>query len=529
MSLGLAVCATGAALVPLFVAVAVVGRAAGLAVYVAALVAVLAAAGRRPDDHLPAPAATTAATVTADVILKAFDKAGFADAATVGGAAREGKGLNKRTRVLVELAPGRDSTATAVMKRREALAGNLRRDVRCVHLAEGAHPGQVIVTVLDSDPMAGPPVPSPLLTAASWSLWDPLPWGFDIRGNTVHLPLLWTSLLVGAKPRMGKTFAIRTICLAACLDRHARLYLWDGKGGGDYRAFQPACERWGQGHSARKGQPAACLEMLFEVSRLVADRNDRIDRLPTHLRPEGKLTREVAENPEYGLPLVVVVVDEVQRLVADPIHGDKIRDELIALAQNAPSCGVILVVGAQRPTQQTGTGSLGDLPPAMGSRAAFKVMDAAESNVILGNGHAGAGWDASQFPDAYEGVCLLRSGADVEEGPKGVQQVKTFYADDVMLESKMVEVVAARRPGASSGGLVLLDKPKVDDAKARLEALFNGGEDRASLDELADRAGVDRSTIRAWCREGGVKVGKIRVASKGPGATTDGVKRADVE
>lgn len=510
-SLALAGGATIVAALPLLALAALAGRA-GAALYVLLVAVVLASIGRRPDEHLPAPPPSAAPTLGADTILKAFEDSGFPGCRTFGGGpAREGKGINKRTKVIVDLGRGRDQTASAAIKKREAIAAHLQRDIRCVHLAQGGHAGQVILTVMDTDPMAGPPVPSPLLAASKWSLWDPVPWGFDIRGNTVYLPLLWTSLLVGAKPRMGKTFAIRTIVLAAALDVHARIYLWDGKGAGDYRPFRPLCARWGQGFSAAKGHPKACLEMLREVARLVEERSDKIDQLPTHLRPEGKLTREVATNPAYGLPLILVVIDEVQRLIADPEFGEKIRDELIALAQNAPSCGVILIVGAQRPTQQTGKGSLGDLPPALGTRAAFKTMDGGESNVILGDGHAGKGWDSSEFPDDYEGVCLLRSSADVDEGPKGVQQVKTFYANDSMLAAKLTEVAAARRP-APVGPVVVLDKPVVDDHKGRLLALFNDDEDRLSVLEAAERAGpgVDGPEIRAWCRKAGVDVKKVR-------------------
>lgn len=522
-SLGWAVAAALGASLPLMVAVAALGRQLGPVLYLLVMVSVLAAVGRQPDEHLPPPAPASAAPALApDTILKAFEDSGFSGASTFGAPSREGKGINKRTKVIVDLGRGKAQTASEAIKARELVAAHLRRHMRCVHLTQGGHAGQVILTVLDTDPMDGDPVPSPLLAVDRLSLWDPVPWGFDIRGNLVRLPLLWTSLLVGAKPRMGKTFGIRLLVLAAVLDPHCRVYLWDGKGAGDYRPFRALCTRWGQGHSARKGHPKACLDMLRSVSRLVEERSERIDQLPTHLRPQGKLTREVAENPEFDLPLIVVVVDEVQRLVSDEEHGEAVRDELIALAQNAPSCGVILIVGTQRPTQQTGRGSLGDLPPAMGSRAAFKTMDGAESNIILGNGHAGAGWDSSKFPDEYEGVCLLRSSADVDEGPKGVQQVKTHYADDVMLDAKCLEIAARRgvRPT-----LVSLEKPAVDEGKARLEALFEAGEDRLFVSDAARRADVDNATVRAWCKDADVVVRKVRIGDR----TNDGFTLSDLD
>lgn len=491
--------------------------------------AVLAAIGRRqPGETAPAVTSKQAKVPAPEVITTAFEKTGFPGAELVGTPAIEGKGINRRLRVIVDLAPAKDATASAVIKKRETLAGNLRRNVALVHLAQGAHAGQVIVTILDVDPMAGEPVPSPLLALTEWCLWDAVPWGFDIRGHQVSLPLLWTSLLVGAKPRMGKTFAIRTLVLAAVMDVHCRVYLWDGKGGGDYRMFRQLCAWFGQGHNPKKNQPAECLKMLRAVSDLVADRNEKIDALPTHLRPQGKLTREVSRNPKYGLPLILVVISETQRMLADDKHGADIRNELIALAQNAPSCGVILVVDAQRPTQTTGKGSLGDLPPAMGSRAAFKVMDAGESNVILGDGMAGAGWDSSIFPDDYEGVCLLRSGAEVEEGPKGVQQVKTFYADDTQLEAKCAELLAARSGEAAvedDGPVVSLVKPDpVEETRARLLAVFEPDEDKLPLAGLALRLDVEQVEARHLVIDAGGKITTIRW----DGGYTEGVKRASL-
>lgn len=513
--LALAALAAAVALSPLAGLVAMAGARLGTALYLGLVTWVLAAVGRRPDETLAEVAVTPTAGpyVSSERIAQALSHAGFPGAVTLGGPRREGSGATKRLAFTVELPQDGKGHATAVLAARETIAARLQRELPCLHLTRGAHAGQVHLTLFDQDPMVGDPVPSPLLSLTEWCLWDPVPWGFDIRGATVNLPLLWTSLLVGAKPRMGKTFAIRTLVLAACMDRHARVYLWDGKGAGDYRAFQPLCAVWGQGHSASRGQPKACLEMLRQVAALVTDRNERIDRLPVHLRPEGKLTREVSRDPRYDLPLILVVVDEVQRLVADPVSGAAIRDELIALAQNAPSCGVIVIVGAQRPTQTTGQGSLGDLPPALGSRAAFKTMDAGESNVILGNGHASAGFDSSDFPDEYEGVCYLRSGAEVAEGPKGVQQVKTFYVNDTQLAAKCAALAEAR--GSAAGVTVVLEKAPEGDARGRLAAVFEPGEDRLTIAATAERMGASTSDVWALTREAGVEVKKIRAGGVG--------------
>jgi S-DNA-T family DNA segregation ATPase FtsK/SpoIIIE len=101
--------------------------------------------------------------------------------------------------------------AADVIKRREALASALAVD-EVQLIAErvrgtGGHAGRVALWVADRDPYVSPPLPSPLVKADRWDAWRPIPFGRDARNRQIFLPLVWTSLLVGAIPRQGKTFA----------------------------------------------------------------------------------------------------------------------------------------------------------------------------------------------------------------------------------------------------------------------------------------------------------------------------------
>lgn len=73
----------------------------------------------------------------------------------------------------------------------------------------GGHAGRVSTWVTDSDPYTTPPLRTPLLAVQRWDAWLPVPFGRDARDRRVDLPLVWKSLLVGAMPRQGKTFAAR--------------------------------------------------------------------------------------------------------------------------------------------------------------------------------------------------------------------------------------------------------------------------------------------------------------------------------
>src|SRR3954469_21238916 len=57
-------------------------------------------------------------------------------------------------------------------------------------------------------------------------------------------PLVWTSRLVGAIPRQGKTFATRLPAAGLILDPFTRLYVFDGKGGKDWKAVEVVAHRF---------------------------------------------------------------------------------------------------------------------------------------------------------------------------------------------------------------------------------------------------------------------------------------------
>src|SRR5262249_38456808 len=117
--------------------------------------------------------------------------------------------------------------ATDVVKNREALASALAVDevqliVERVR-GNGGHAGRVAMWVADCDPYAVPPIRTPVLDLERWDAWRPVPFGRDARNRRVDLPLVWTSLLVGAIPRQGRTFAARLAAAGVILDPRTRL------------------------------------------------------------------------------------------------------------------------------------------------------------------------------------------------------------------------------------------------------------------------------------------------------------------
>jgi DNA segregation ATPase FtsK/SpoIIIE, S-DNA-T family len=75
--------------------------------------------------------------------------------------------------------------------------------------------------VLDEDPLAEAAGRTPLLDCKQRSVWRKFPFGLDQFGRRVQFGLMWISLLIGARPRRGKTFA-----LFCALDPYVNITGW---------------------------------------------------------------------------------------------------------------------------------------------------------------------------------------------------------------------------------------------------------------------------------------------------------------
>ena len=92
-------------------------------------------------------------------------------------------------------------------------------------------------------PAGHPAGPTPLLDGKRRSVWRPCPFGLDQFGRTVAFHLLWVSVLIGAQPRKGKTFAARLLALYCALDPYVRITIIDGKASPDWRSFRMVAHR----------------------------------------------------------------------------------------------------------------------------------------------------------------------------------------------------------------------------------------------------------------------------------------------
>jgi DNA segregation ATPase FtsK/SpoIIIE-like protein len=329
-------------------------------------------------------------------------------------------------RLLVRLPAG--SSTAALSEAAEQVAVIL--DVREVRVARDPDRAALAqVTVVRRDPLhTDRPLPWPLLEAPRCSLWLPIPVGVDEDGQWVHLLLPERNLLLGGEPGSGKSGAMSLLLAAAALDPTIRLVLLDGK------LVALAC--WA-GIADRSVGPD-----LHEAIEVLAEVQAELDRrlLALLANRRRKLT------PTLGLPLLLVVVDELAFYVAGPDRklAGEFAGRLRDLVARGRAAGIVVLAATQKPAAEVIPTSLRDL---FGFRWALRCLTPQASDTVLGQGWASLGFSASAVDAADRGVGLL-----LAEGGVPVRLRACWLDDDqVALLAGRAEALRAVPPPEIAG------------------------------------------------------------------------------
>ncbi|TCJ32162.1 cell division protein FtsK [Parafrankia sp. BMG5.11] len=517
----------------------------GRIILVVGIAAPFVVAGRPQHGRLIPPAVVTPRfrRLTADIVLRAYYAARLGDPEkpgqqiTFGSAmARDGDG----SRVLVDLPYGKGFTDAT--RAHPAIASGLDVAISQVFLSpDKTSNRRHVLWVADRDPLAIPAGRTPLLRLHETDIWKPIPLGLDERGRQVLLDLLWNSILVGAQPRKGKSFSLRHIGLYAAADPYVKLSVFDASGRPDWRGFTAVADRCSFGMAlTRDGDPIEILlDTLREIKRDVEDRYIRLSDLPPSVVPEGKLTREIARDPSYGMPVRFLILDEFQLYFStgDSDVDREIADLLVYLVRVAPAAGVIIGSATQRPS---GIGSGGEVARRFTDyrdnhivRFALKTGSYVVSDLVLGSGAYSEGLDSSTLDPEYKGVGILRGALD--HSPT----VRSYLAD-AEDSAKILTAARVRREklGTLTGQAAGLPFQATEAARNVLEdvATIFGGDSALHWPEVAERlarvfpehyADVNAEVISAQCRALGVpSVNVRRGTSVLKGARADAVRAA---
>ena len=517
---------TGTAVAALLLTgVAVAASTSGpvMTVGVAAGLAALGLAGRQADRPVTSRAVDTQAVprLTSDLILTAMGSLGLGEMNKALGRdgvqalrfpapiVRDGPGF----RAEIDLPPG--VTAGDVIERRDRLASGLRRPLGCVwpEVDSDAHAGRLVLWVGDRSLSASKPISWPLTKAGRVNLFEPFVIGTDQRGRPVEVTLMYASGVIGAIPRMGKTFLLRLMLLAAALDSRAEIHAYNLKGGSDLDPLESVAHRY------RTGDDSEDIDYLVRDLRAVhADMRARykaVRDLPKDVCPESKVTDELASQRRLGLHPVLVALDECQIAFEHDTHGAEITSLVTDLVKRGPAVGVMVWAATQRPDAKS-------LPTGISANAVLrlclKVQGQVENDMVLGTSAYKNGTRATMFSRKDRGIALL-----VGEGDDPVI-VRASYVDTPTAAAVAARARAARLgTGLLTGHAAGLDPdPDTNTASVldHLGAIWPVGEDKTWCDDLAARlAATYPGTYEGWTAE------QVTAAVKPHGLRTIQIKR----
>lgn len=428
-------------------------------------------------------------------------------------------------------------TASDVLAKREVIAHELGVDeiqviMSRVRAAKGGNAGRVSMWVADDDPYLTDPVPSPLVKLDRFSIWDPIPFGRDARGNRITVPVIWQSMFFGGLPRRGKTFTQRLMTAAGLLDPWVRHYVADFKGGQDWMGMRHVAHRLVLG--AEEDAIDAFRTMLKELLAEMERRFALFRGLPTSICPEGKLTPQIVE--KYQMPFIFLTVDELQEafLAMDDKTREEVVDDLGRIARRGPAAGFISNYASQRPDAKSVPTKLREI---ITIRCCTQVTDKTSSDMVLGSGKAAMGADASLLSEDHVGVTVLVTGPSSYATVKN-DMLTTAEFNAMCLKGRAMRETVGQITGDAAGDVTaaadmagVTIAPVLSDAldamrhsdrmhtAGLLARLVNTDEDRYGdwdADRLAselEAAGVERSGKQ-------VKIGGVNRA---------GYRRADLE
>jgi hypothetical protein len=447
------------------------------------LLVVLAKAGRPADRRIVTAAVITPRfrKLSADIVLRAYYAAGLGHPekpdmqVTFGSTmARDGDG----TRVLVDLPYGK--TLKHAVDAKDSIASGLDVQTSQVFLRrDPTSTRRHTLWVADRDPLAVPVGRTPLLACKQTDIWKPAPMGLDERGQLVTVPLMWNSVLVSALPRAGKTFSARLLGLFAALDPYVKLDVFDGKGSPDWRKFALVADSCAFGLTPTKDglPPEILLGTLRRIKEDVQDRYRRLSELEAkhpELCPEGKLTRKLARDVRFGMPIRVLILEEFQEYYELGDISKEIAALLVFLAKVAPGAGVGMIGSTQKPSGIGGTNAVAtnfnSFRDNLGIRFGLRTSSWQVSDICLGAGAYSEGLDTSALLPQYKGVGILRGATD--ESPT----VRCYYADGQDADKILNAARALReRAGTLTGYAAGIETEKpARDVLGDVLAVFGG-------------------------------------------------------
>lgn len=372
------------------------------------------------------------------------------------------------------------------------IAHKLQRDRREVFTYEVKGTDLVRILVLKKDPWSEKPTANPLVTnPRQIDLWTTTI-DFGTRSDfTKFMRKLAEEgdgggILIGGKPRAGKSVFISNLLVALMLDPTANIHIVDGSAV-DYAMIKRRCSSYVGSEDISDAQ---LLEGAHNVVRLLKEEANKRKKI-LFQEKVSKLSPELAR--KYDLGTEWLIIDELAVITEDMVssNGKAVKafiEDLQWLVRMGPKYGVFCVLATQRPSDKSVPSSIRGL---ISFRVAFYIADSAGSLAITGK--AGPSNRADLLDPDQKGVAIV-----VGEGRFRAHLVETFDLSRVCSFAMSIRAqhtaggqkVAANAeyPEPVKTMLQIMDEKKINEitTKDLLAELRAMGHDRVTERNLAD-------------------------------------------
>lgn len=323
-------------------------------------------------------------------------------------------------RTVLDLPPG--ATVDKARGKQVELAAALGVDRSWLDLQQAGGEQRLALWASVTDPFANTR-PSPLVGHCSKiDTWrDGIPIGFDKRGNLIYVTISDYSMVFGGATRSGKGMGVANILAGAMLDPRVRIRLFDGKGTGEYVQHARNLATFVRRNPRR-------LRDFLRV--LVAEMHRRADILA-----ELGLSKATDDLLEKLGGIELLVIDELATYTASKgrskEYAEEIEESLAELAAVGAACGIVLLLATQLPVVDIISSRLRS---NCAGRWAMRTESPEASNVILGNGMTGQGYDSSKIPNSKD----TRGRGWLTTPDTGVIDVRSLFINEATGEIRRV-------------------------------------------------------------------------------------------
>lgn len=414
-------------------------------------------------------------------------------------------------------------TAGSVLEKREELSAALRRELGTVWPSIGKrHQGHLVLYVSDEPMTTARQAPWPLLKDGKVNVFRLAPVFSDQRNRWVDVTIAYTSWVVGAVPRMGKTFFVREFLLVSGLDVRTRVYAFDLKGTGDLSPISLFAHGYSTGDEPEEIDEQ--LEHMRSIRQEMRRRAKVIRGLSHEECPENKVTDTLADRRELGLEPIIVGCDECQMWFEHP--DKKIREEFISictdLVKRGPALGIICMFATQKPSAKSIPTDISDNASA---RVAFKVNGQVANDQILGTSSYKEGLRATLFAFADKGLAYFRGDGAEALIVRTVAGLDAPASEKVAVRIRALRAAAGRLTGHASGEVMEEEAEQVvlvDDVRDVFDHADGGAVKALLLVEIVDRLALlrpalyghlDAGALGSMLRTAGVETGSVYSAT----------------